>query len=99
MAVCMTMSPPAVRTARRNLVQCIDRFEKRIRTEGLQPGTSPLPISKLPSNASSAPTIPAVSEDAMIWGEYGFAPRSPRPAEPQPIGKLIERFERLRAEE
>ena len=34
----------------------------------------------------------------MLWGEYGFAPRFPRPAEP-PIGKLIERFERLRVEE
>jgi hypothetical protein len=34
-----------------------------------------------------------------MWGEYGFAPRFPRPAEPAPIGKLIERFERLRAEE
>jgi len=30
-------------------------------------------------------------EDAMLWGEYGFAPRFPRPAEPQPIGELIER--------
>jgi hypothetical protein len=38
-------------------------------------------------------------EDAMIWGEYGFAPRFPRPAEPAPISKLIERFERLRVEE
>jgi len=38
-------------------------------------------------------------EDAMIWGEYCFAPRFPRPTEPPPIGKLIERFERLRAEE
>jgi hypothetical protein len=35
----------------------------------------------------------------MMWGEYGFAPRFLRPAEPQPIGRLIERFERLRAEE
>ncbi|MGE5149965.1 MAG: hypothetical protein ACM3II_07590 [Rhodospirillaceae bacterium] len=38
-------------------------------------------------------------EDAMIRGEYGYAPRSPRPADPPPIGKLIERFERLRAED
>jgi hypothetical protein len=38
-------------------------------------------------------------EDAMIWGEYGFAPRFPRPAEPPPIDKLVERFERLGAEE
>jgi hypothetical protein len=34
----------------------------------------------------------------MIWGEYGFAPRFARAAELPPIGKLIERFERLRAE-
>jgi hypothetical protein len=40
-------------------------------------------------------------EDAMMWGEYGFAPRfpGPRPTDPPPIGKLIERFERLRAEQ
>jgi hypothetical protein len=35
----------------------------------------------------------------MLWGEYGFAPRFPRPAEPPLIGKLIKRFEPLRAEE
>jgi hypothetical protein len=35
----------------------------------------------------------------MLWGEYGFAPRLPRPGEPAPIGELIERFERLRVEE
>jgi hypothetical protein len=34
----MTMSPTAVRTARRNLVQRIDRFVKRIQTDGLHPG-------------------------------------------------------------
>jgi len=34
----MTMSPTAVRTARRNLVQRIDRFVRRIQTEGFQPG-------------------------------------------------------------
>ena len=28
----------------------------------------------------------------MIWGEYCFAPRFPRPTEPPPIGKLIERL-------
>ncbi len=34
----MTMSPTAVRTARRNLVQRINRFVRRIQIEGLQPG-------------------------------------------------------------
>jgi hypothetical protein len=34
----MTMSPTAVRTARRNLMQRIDRFVRRIQTEGFQPG-------------------------------------------------------------
>jgi hypothetical protein len=38
MALFMTMSPTAVRTARRNLVQRIDRFVRRIQTEGFQPG-------------------------------------------------------------
>ena len=36
---------------------------------------------------------------AMIWGEYGLAPRFPRPTGPPPIGELIQRFERLRAAE
>ena len=34
----------------------------------------------------------------MMWAEHGFAPLFSRPTEP-PIGKLVERFERLRAEE
>jgi hypothetical protein len=38
-------------------------------------------------------------QDAPLWGEYGFAPRFVRPADPLPIATLIERFERLRAEE
>jgi hypothetical protein len=42
MAPVMTMSPTAVRTARRNLVQRIDRFVRRIQTEGFQPGPDAL---------------------------------------------------------
>lgn len=42
MSPVMTMNPAAVRTAGRNLVQRIDRFVKRIRTEGFQPGPDAL---------------------------------------------------------
>ena len=38
MAIVMTMSPTAVRTARRNLVRRIDRFVRRMQTESFQPG-------------------------------------------------------------
>ena len=58
MALVTTMSPTAVRTARRNLVQRLDRFVRRTQTEGFQPG---------PDDYSGG-------EDAMIWSEYGFAP-------------------------
>jgi hypothetical protein len=98
MALVMTMSPTAVRTARRNLVQRIDRFVRRIQTEGFQPGPDAIVNFEVALECLERADYPG-GEDAMIWGAYGFAPRFPRPAEPLPIGKLIERFERLRAEE
>ena len=98
MALVMTMSPTAVRTARRNLVQRMERFVKRIQTEGFQPGPDAIANFEVALEYLEQANYPD-GEDAMIWGEYGFAPRCPRPAEPPPIGKLIERFERLRAEE
>jgi hypothetical protein len=98
MALVMTMSPTAVRTARRNLVQRMERFVKRIQTEGFQPGPDAIANFEVALEYLEQANYPD-GEDAMIWGEYGFAPRFPRPAEPPPIGKLIERFERLRAEE
>ncbi len=98
MALGMTMSPTAVRTARRNLVQRIDRFVRRIQTEGFQPGPDAIANFEVALECLERADY-AGGEDAMIWGEYGFAPRFPRPAEPPPIGKLIERFERPRTEE
>jgi hypothetical protein len=98
MGLVMTMSPTAVRTARRNLVQRIERFVRRIQTEGLQPGPDAIANFEVALECLERADY-AGGEDAMIWGEYGFAPRFLRPAEPPPIGKLIERFERLRVEE
>jgi hypothetical protein len=98
MAPVMTMSPTAVRTARRNLVQRIDRFLRRIQTKGLQPGLDAIANFEVALECLERADYPG-GEDAMIWGEYDFAPRFLRPTEPPPIGQLIERFERLRAEE
>ena len=98
MALGMTMSPTAVRTARRNLVQRIDRFVRRIQTEGFQPGPDALANFEVALECLERADYPG-GEDAMIWGEYGFAPRFPRPTGPPLIGKLIERFEQLREEE
>ena len=98
MALVMTMSPTAVRTARRNLVQRIDRFVGRIQTEGFQPGPDAIANFEVALERLERADYPS-GEDAMIRGEYGYAPRSPRPADPPPIGKLIERFERLPAED
>jgi hypothetical protein len=98
MANIMTMSPTAVRTARRNLVQRIERFVRRIQTEGFQPGPDAIANFEVALECLERADYPG-GEDAMIWGEYGFAPRFPRPVEPLPIDKLIERFERLRTEE
>jgi hypothetical protein len=98
MDLVMAMSPTAVRTARRNLVQRIDRFLRRIQTEGLQPGPDAIANFEVALECLERADYPG-GEDAMIWGEHGFAPRFARPTELTPIGKLIERFERLRAEE
>lgn len=94
----MTMSPTAVRTARRNLVQRIDRFVRRIQTDGFQPGPDAIANFDVALECLERTDYPG-GEDAMLWGEYGFAPRLPRPTEPSPIGELIARFERLREEE
>jgi hypothetical protein len=92
------MSPTAVRTARRNLVQRIDRFVRRIQIEGFQPGPDAIANFEVALEYLERANYPD-GEDAMMWGEYGFAPRFPRLAEPPPIGELIDRFERLRAED
>ena len=73
-------------------------FVRRIQTEGLQRGPDAIANFEVALECLERADYPG-GEDAMIWGEYGFAPRFPRPTEPPPIGKLIERFERLREEE
>jgi hypothetical protein len=98
MALVMTMSPTAVRTARRNLVQRIDRFVRRIQTKALQAGPDATANFEVALECLERADYPG-GEDAMLWGEYGFAPRFSRPTKPPPIGELIERFERLREEE
>jgi hypothetical protein len=98
MELVVTMSPTAVRTARRNLVQRIDRFLRRIQTEGMQPGPDAIANFEVALECLERADYPG-GEDAMNWGEHGFAPRFARPAELPPIGKLVERFERLRVEE
>ena len=60
MALVMTMSPTAVRTACRNLVQRIDRFVRRIQIEGFQPGPDAIANLEVALEASSGPVIPAV---------------------------------------
>jgi len=64
----MTMSQTAVRTARRNLVQRIDRLVQRIQTEGFQLGPDAIANFEVALECADCPG----GEDAMIWGEYGF---------------------------
>jgi hypothetical protein len=93
----MTMSPTAVRTARRNLVQRIERFVRRIEAEGFQPDVDTIANFGVALDCLERADYPG-GEDAIAWGEHGFAPRFPRAAPPTPIGELLERFRRLRAE-
>jgi hypothetical protein len=69
MALVMTMSPTAVRTARRNLVQRIDRFVRRIRTEGLQPGPKAIANFEVTLECLERADYPG-GEDAMMWAIY-----------------------------
>jgi hypothetical protein len=76
----MTMSPTAIRTARRNLVQRIERFVRRIQAEGFQPGPDALANFEVALECLERADYPD-GEDTMNCGEYGFAPRFPRAAE------------------
>jgi hypothetical protein len=96
MAAAMTMSPTAVRTARRNLIQRIERFIKR--GEGAQPSVDAIANFEVALECLEREDYPG-GEDAMIWGEHGFAPRVPRAAGPSPISELIDRFQRLTVDE
>jgi len=93
----MTMSPIVVHTARRKPGAAHRSVREAIQTEGFQPGPGAIANFEIALECLE-PDDYASCENAMIWGEYGFALRFPRPADPQPIGKRIERFERLRAD-
>ena len=79
-------------------VQRIDRFVRRIQTEGFQPGPDAIANFEVALECLERADYPG-GKDAMIWGEYGlraaFSPASRAAADWQ----LIERFERLRVEE
>jgi hypothetical protein len=94
----MTMSPTALRTARRNLVQRIERFVGRIEREGVPPSPDTIANFEVALECLERSDY-AGGEDAMIWGEYGFAPRLPRAAAPPPIAGLIARFRQIVAEQ
>lgn len=70
---------------------------KRIQTEGFQPGPDAIANFEIALECLERGDYPG-GEDAMIWGEYGYAPRLPRPIKLPTIGELIQRFERLWAE-
>lgn len=98
LAAAMTMSPTAVRTARRNLIQRIERFIKRVQGEGAQPSIDTIANFEVALECLEREDYPG-GEDAVIWGEHGFAPRFLRAAGPSPISELIDRFQRLTAGE
>jgi hypothetical protein len=86
MAFVMTMSPTAVRTAHRNLVQRIDRFVKRIQTEGFQPDPSALANFKVALESrwhvdkekpASSGSGRRASCRALAWGRERQAAFSP----------------------
>jgi hypothetical protein len=91
----MTMSAAAMRTARRNLVQRIERYVNRIGTEGFQVTVHLLANFEIALDCLERSDYPG-GEDAIIWGEYGFAPRFPRSSDPVPLEELIARFKQLR---
>jgi len=93
----MTMSPTAVRTARRDLVQRIDRFVKRVQVAGFQPGPDAITNFQVALECLERADYPA-AEDAMMCSEYGFAPRFAPPQASPPLPELISRFGALRSE-
>jgi hypothetical protein len=71
------MTSTAIRTDRRNLVQRIDRLVKRVQVEGFHPGSDAISNFEIALEYFERADYQA-SEDAMIWGKYGFAPRFSR---------------------
>ena len=94
----MTMSPAAIRTARRNLVLAIDRF-----ITGLIKADR-LPTADQLANLHDAlialeQSAYSVGEDAIFLAEKGWKPRHLDVTTTHSFAELVERFERLRTEE
>lgn len=92
----MSMSPAAVRTARRNLVLRIERFIRSIEG-GAQPTADQMTNFREALAALEAGHY-SVGEDAIFLAEKGFKPRSAPVSTDLSIVELVARFERLRTE-
>lgn len=77
------------------MVQRIERYVQRIETEGVQPTVHALANFEVALECLDRSDYPG-GEDAILWGEYGFAPRFPRARDPAPVQELIARFKELR---
>jgi hypothetical protein len=95
MSLTMTMSPAAIRTARRNLVQAIERF---IRSAG----NAELTLEQLTNLREALDALEAgnypTGEDAVFLAEKGWSPRTAAVETGLSLADLVERFKRLRAE-
>jgi hypothetical protein len=91
----MTMSPAAIRTARRNLMQAIERFIRSAGDAELMPEQLTNPREALDAlESGNYPT----GEDAVFLAEKGWNPRTAAVAADLSLADLVERFKRLRAE-
>jgi hypothetical protein len=92
----MTMSPAAIRTARRNLVQAIDRFIRSI------PERGDLTAEQLTNLREALDALEAgnypTGEDAVFLAEKGWNPRTAAVETGLSLAEMVERFKGLRAE-
>jgi hypothetical protein len=91
----MTMSSTAMRTARRNLVQAIERFIRWAGDTELTP--EQLTNLREALDALEAGNYPT-GEDAVFLAEKGWNPRTALVDADLSLAELAERFKRLRAE-
>jgi hypothetical protein len=91
----MTMSPAAIRTARRNLMQAIERFI-------LAAGDAELTPEQLTNLREALDALEAgnypTGEDAVFLAERGWNPRTAPVETGLSLAELVERFKRLRVE-
>jgi hypothetical protein len=91
----MTMSPAAIRTARRNLVQAIERFIRSAAGAELKP--EQLTNLREALDALEAGNYPT-GEDAVFLAAKGWGPRTAPIDTGLSLAELVETFERLRGE-